>query len=142
MAFFGLSRARLTAAVGVGVSAAALAVIFTRRNQVDARTGIKRAYEKFSAMADYPDLRHHNNVMAKHLTPRVYSKLRDKSTASGFTIDQAIQTGVDNPGHPFISTVGIVAGDEEPTTHSLTYLIPSSRSDMADLRRATSTKLT
>lgn len=113
MAFFGLSRARLTAAVGVGVSAAALAVIFTRRNQVDARTGIKRAYEKFSAMADYPDLRHHNNVMAKHLTPRVYSKLRDKSTASGFTIDQAIQTGVDNPGHPFISTVGIVAGDEE-----------------------------
>lgn len=28
-------------------------------------------------------------------------------------MDQAIQTGVDNPGHPFISTVGIVAGDEE-----------------------------
>ena len=25
----------------------------------------------------------------------------------------AIQTGVDNPGHPFISTVGVVAGDEE-----------------------------
>ncbi|XP_028412993.1 creatine kinase M-type-like [Dendronephthya gigantea] len=51
--------------------------------------------------------------MAKHLTPRIYSKLRDKSTKSGFTLDQAIQTGVDNPGHPFISTVGIVAGDEE-----------------------------
>lgn len=114
MAFFGLSRARLTtAAVGVGFSAAALGVFLTRRNQVDARTGIKRAYETFSAMADYPDLRQHNNVMAKHLTPRVYSKLRDKSTATGFTLDQAIQTGVDNPGHPFISTVGIVAGDEE-----------------------------
>lgn len=28
-------------------------------------------------------------------------------------MDQAIQTGVDNPGHPFISTVGVVAGDEE-----------------------------
>ncbi|XP_031566167.1 creatine kinase B-type-like [Actinia tenebrosa] len=113
MAFFGISRVRLSAAVGVGVSAAALAVIFARRSEVDARTGIKLAYEKFSSMADYPDLRHHNNVMAKHLTPRVYSKLRDKSTASGFTLDQAIQTGVDNPGHPFISTVGIVAGDEE-----------------------------
>lgn len=25
----------------------------------------------------------------------------------------AMQTGVDNPGHPFISTVGVVAGDEE-----------------------------
>ena len=36
-----------------------------------------------------------------------------QSTPSGFTFDQAIQTGVDNPGHPFISTVGVVAGDEE-----------------------------
>ncbi|XP_068727172.1 creatine kinase U-type, mitochondrial-like [Montipora capricornis] len=64
-------------------------------------------------MADYPDLRHHNNLMAKHLTPRLYGKLRDKATASGFTLDAAIQTGVDNPGHPFILTVGAVAGDEE-----------------------------
>jgi creatine kinase len=109
--FFGISRVRLTAVVGV--SAAALAVILAARNQVDARTGVRRAYEKFSSMADFPDLRQHNNVMAKHLTPRVYSKLRDKSTATGYTVDQAIQTGVDNPGHPFISTVGIVAGDEE-----------------------------
>ena len=31
----------------------------------------------------------------------------------GFTIDDVIQTGVDNPGHPFIMTVGCVAGDEE-----------------------------
>ena len=35
------------------------------------------------------------------------------TTPNGFTIDQAIQTGVDNPGHPFILTVGAVAGDEE-----------------------------
>ena len=34
-------------------------------------------------------------------------------TPSGYSFDQAIQTGVDNPGHPFISTVGVVAGDEE-----------------------------
>ena len=67
----------------------------------------------FPAMADYPDLRHHNNLMAKHLTPRVYAKLRDKVTGTGFTLDKAIQTGVDNPGHPFILTVGAVAGDEE-----------------------------
>ena len=43
----------------------------------------------------------------------MYAKLRDRKTASGFTLDQAIQTGVDNPGHPFIKTVGMVAGDEE-----------------------------
>ncbi|XP_046842019.1 creatine kinase B-type-like [Xenia sp. Carnegie-2017] len=62
---------------------------------------------------DYPDLAIHNNLMAKHLTPRMYGKLRDINTKSGFSLDKAIQTGVDNPGHPFISTVGIVAGDEE-----------------------------
>ena len=43
----------------------------------------------------------------------MYAKLRDRKTASGYTLDQAIQTGVDNPGHPFIKTVGMVAGDEE-----------------------------
>ena len=31
----------------------------------------------------------------------------------GFCFKQVIQTGVDNPGHPFIYTVGCVAGDEE-----------------------------
>ena len=34
-------------------------------------------------------------------------------TPNGCTLDQCIQTGVDNPGHPFITTVGCVAGDEE-----------------------------
>ena len=51
--------------------------------------------------------------MASHLTPAIYAKLCDKSTPNGYTLDQAIQTGVDNPGHPFIKTVGMVAGDEE-----------------------------
>ena len=48
----------------------------------------------------------HNNWMAKILTPEKYAQMREKNTPSGFTIDQAIQTGVDNPGHPFIMTVG------------------------------------
>ena len=51
--------------------------------------------------------------MASHLTPAIYAKLCDKSTPNGYTLDQAIQTGVDNPGHPFIKTVGMVAGDSE-----------------------------
>lgn len=63
--------------------------------------------------AEYPDLRKHNNCMASHLTPAIYAKLCDKATPNGYTLDQAIQTGVDNPGHPFIKTVGMVAGDEE-----------------------------
>ncbi|KAG7247681.1 hypothetical protein CRUP_013593, partial [Coryphaenoides rupestris] len=51
--------------------------------------------------------------MASHLTPAIYAKLCDKVTPNGYSLDQAIQTGVDNPGHPFIKTVGMVAGDEE-----------------------------
>ena len=51
--------------------------------------------------------------MASHLTPAIYAKLVDKATPNGYTLDLAIQTGVDNPGHPFIKTVGMVAGDEE-----------------------------
>jgi creatine kinase len=62
---------------------------------------------------DYPNLSKHNNWMAKVLTKEMYAKLRDVTTPSGYTFDQAIQTGVDNPGHPFIMTVGCVAGDEE-----------------------------
>lgn len=65
---------------------------------------------------EYPDLSKHNNHMAKVLTPDLYKKLRDKETPSGFTLDDVIQTGVDNPGHPFIMTVGCVAGDEESYT--------------------------
>jgi len=68
---------------------------------------------KFSNDEEFPDLSLHNNHMAKVLTKEVYEKLRGKSTPSGFTVNDCIQTGVDNPGHPFIMTVGAVAGDEE-----------------------------
>ncbi|XP_043095560.1 creatine kinase S-type, mitochondrial [Puntigrus tetrazona] len=63
--------------------------------------------------ADFPDLRKHNNCMASALTPAIYGSLRDKLTPNNWSLDQCIQTGVDNPGHPFIKTVGMVAGDEE-----------------------------
>uniref|UniRef100_A0A8C4E821 creatine kinase n=1 Tax=Dicentrarchus labrax TaxID=13489 RepID=A0A8C4E821_DICLA len=62
---------------------------------------------------EFPNLSKHNNHMAKVLTKEIYGKLRDKQTPSGYTLDDVIQTGVDNPGHPFIMTVGCVAGDEE-----------------------------
>uniref|UniRef100_H3C1M8 creatine kinase n=1 Tax=Tetraodon nigroviridis TaxID=99883 RepID=H3C1M8_TETNG len=68
---------------------------------------------KFSSEQEYPDLSKHNNHMAKVLTSDLYERLRSKQTPSGFTLDDVIQTGVDNPGHPFIMTVGCVAGDEE-----------------------------
>ncbi|NXS94341.1 KCRB kinase, partial [Jacana jacana] len=54
---------------------------------------------KHSADDEYPDLSVHNNHMAKVLTLDLYKKLRDKQTPSGFTLDDVIQTGVDNPGN-------------------------------------------
>ncbi|KAJ3613414.1 hypothetical protein NHX12_019663 [Muraenolepis orangiensis] len=68
---------------------------------------------KYSSEKEYPDLSQHNNHMAKVLTPAIYEQLRKRQTPSGFTLDDVIQTGIDNPGHPFIMTVGCVAGDEE-----------------------------
>ncbi|NWY04934.1 KCRU kinase, partial [Nothoprocta ornata] len=74
--------------------------------------------------AEYPDLRKHNNCMASNLTPAIYARLCDKATPNGWTLDQCIQTGVDNPGHPFIKTVGMVAGDEE--TYEVSAGVPCS----------------
>ncbi len=62
----------------------------------------KTNQKKFPAAEDFPDLTKHNNWMAKCLTPEMYANLRDKVTPNGFTIDQMIQTGVDNPGRQIV----------------------------------------
>jgi len=65
-----------------------------------------------------PDLSKHSNFMAEFLVknPEVYDRLKDKKTKNGVTLADCIKTGVDNPGHPHIKTVGLVAGDEESFT--------------------------
>merc|ERR1712070_728952 len=63
--------------------------------------------------ADMPDLSKHSNFMAELLTPEIYNALKDKKTSTGITLAQCIKTGVDNPGHPHIKTVGMTACDEE-----------------------------
>jgi len=127
-------------ALGVGSAALAVAVAY---KAVQARGKSSEFDDRgFPAMADYPDLRHHNNLMAKHLTPRLYSKLRDKVTASGFTLDAAIQTGVDNPGHPFILTVGAVAGDEESYDTFAELFDPIIEERQTASKKRTCTKLT
>jgi len=98
VAFLGLSGSSNSSAVQAGS---------------ENKAGVRQAYNNFSAKDDFPDLSKHNNCLANHLSRGLYEKLRPLSTPSGYTLDQAIQTGVDNPGHPFISTVGVVAGDEE-----------------------------
>ncbi|XP_022081732.1 creatine kinase U-type, mitochondrial-like [Acanthaster planci] len=103
-------RGKLSAAAAVAVGVAGLSYMRTKRGQACVSQGVKTT---FPPSANFPDLRNHNNVMASHLTPSIYAKLCNRKTPNGYTLDQAIQTGVDNPGHPFIKTVGCVAGDEE-----------------------------
>ena len=49
--------------------------------------------------------------MAEVLTKEMYDKLSQKTTKLGYTIYMSIRTGVKNPGHPYIKTVGATAGD-------------------------------
>merc|ERR1712227_879589 len=48
--------------------------------------------------------------------PEVYDRLKGVTTSTGVNLAQCMKTGVDNPGHPQIKTVGLVAGDEESYT--------------------------
>lgn len=65
-----------------------------------------------------PDFSKHNNFMTEVLSknPEIYERLKNKKTSLGVSLAKCIKTGVDNPGHPFIKTVGLVAGDEESYT--------------------------
>ena len=69
--------------------------------------------------SNFPDLSQHNSWMSRCLTKDIYDRLSSRKTPSGYTLDKVIQTGVDNPGHPFIMTVGCVAGDEVTQTRKL-----------------------
>ena len=50
-----------------------------------------------------------SSMLCKHLTPEVFEALKDKKTANGFTLEQAIHSGVKN----IDSGIGVYAGDEE-----------------------------
>jgi hypothetical protein len=49
------------------------------------------------------------SLLCKYLTPEVFEALKDKKTANGFTLEQAINSGVQN----IDSGIGVYAGDKE-----------------------------
>jgi len=49
------------------------------------------------------------SLLSKHLTPEVFEALKDKKTSNGFTLEQAINSGVQN----LDSGIGVYAGDKE-----------------------------
>jgi len=90
----------------------------------DARLQPSNDFDEFSRVGDdeaptcpevMPDLSRHHSIMTDMLTkdPSIYSRLRDSQTGSGVTFAHCIATGLENPGHPMLKTVGVVAGDEE-----------------------------
>ena len=62
-----------------------------------------------------PDFTGYGNHMAEVLMqrPELYDQLKGLKTSNGVTLGMCIKTGVDNPGHPHIKTVGMTAGDAE-----------------------------
>jgi len=55
----------------------------------------------------FPDNCH--SLLCKHLSPTIFEKLRNRKTPRGFTLMQAINSGVVNPD----SSIGVYAGDKE-----------------------------
>jgi len=74
--------------------------------------GMATERSKFSADDNYPDFSEHNNHMSQCLSKKIYSKLHNKTTPNGFSLDNAIQTGVDNPGSFILLFLG---SDNGPT---------------------------
>jgi creatine kinase len=64
---------------------------------------------------EMPDFSKHNNCMTDFFNkkPELYKELKGRVTKAGVNLGHCIKTGVDNPGHPHIKTVGLTAGDEE-----------------------------
>jgi len=62
-----------------------------------------------------PDFSKYTNHMGEQLckNPAIWDKLKNRKTKSGITLAMCIKTGVDNPSHPYIKTVGMTACDED-----------------------------
>ena len=62
---------------------------------------------------NYPEFpKECTSLLCKYLTPEVFDALKDKKTINGFTLEQAINSGVRN----IDSGIGVYAGDEESYT--------------------------
>lgn len=73
----------------------------------DAKNADDFKYKKYSELPAFTP--QHKSLMAKHLSQELWDKLKDVKTSKGYTLSNAIQTGVMTPH----LGVGITAGDEE-----------------------------
>lgn len=73
-------------------------------------------------MSSFPNLRNNRTTMGKHLTPDMFSKLKDRCTSNGYDFEKLIESGVrETTSHDKLSasfglienSAGLLAGDEE-----------------------------
>ncbi|XP_069787325.1 creatine kinase M-type-like isoform X2 [Narcine bancroftii] len=77
-----------------------------------------------SAEEEFPNLGKNQTYMANVLTIKMYKRLRDRVTQSGFTLDNVIQPGVDNSDHSCVRIAGCVAGDAESYSVFMQFFDP------------------
>jgi arginine kinase len=74
-----------------------------------------------------------SSLLCKYLTPELFEVLKDKKTSSGFTLEMAIKSGIEN----IDSGIGVYAGDKE-SYKTLILLLKS----IMDLQRMILIKVT
>lgn len=102
----GLYRQEKTRHVHNSSTTQTLEALGSRLKAIESDLGIGNStkYDNFPVLTPK-----HTSLMAQHLSRDIYDKLSDRATSSGYTLDQAIQTGIDTPH----LGVGVVAGDEQ-----------------------------
>jgi len=77
----------------------------------------KGALYNWQTNKEMPNLDNHNCFFSDFLKTdegkAAYEEMKNLVSPSGVTIQQCLKTGFDNPGHPMIKTVGLVAGSED-----------------------------
>ncbi|XP_058942311.2 creatine kinase M-type-like [Pocillopora verrucosa] len=66
-------------------------------------------------MSSFPNLTNNITIMAKYLTPDLFSKLKDRGTTKNYDIEQLIESGLGSvrPSSLAGNPAGLLAGDEE-----------------------------
>jgi len=81
----------------------------------EADGGCPGPFPRDACPEEMPDLSGHHSMMASILKKdgAVYEKLKDRRTQLGVSLATCIKSGMDNPSHPMLMSIGAVAGDEE-----------------------------
>lgn len=65
-------------------------------------------------MSFFPNLKNNRTIMAKHLTPDIFAKVKDKCTTKKYNLEKLIESGLEPADGASVKIpAGLLAGDEE-----------------------------